>query len=98
MKSTTLDYLSDYADGVDRMPYQLAVSTADPRHDVLTPANAIAIPGALTVGVQANVNLATASVGTAPQRFISYPNNVSSYDYGRVAGTGKQHRRRGSNS
>ena len=44
MTPTTLDYLSDYADGVDRMPYQLAVSTADPRPVVLAPANAIAIP------------------------------------------------------
>ena len=34
---TTLDYLSDYADGVDRMPYQLAISTADPRPGGLTP-------------------------------------------------------------
>ena len=93
---TTLDYLSDYADGVDRMPYQIAVSTADPRPALLAPGNNTAIPGALTVGAQTNVNLAAASSGTAPQKFISYPNIVLSYDYGRVAGTGKQHRPRGS--
>ena len=48
------------------------------------------------MGAQTNVNLATASVGTAPQKFIFYPNNVLSYDYGRGARTGQQHRPRGS--
>ena len=69
---TTLDYyLSDYADGVGRRPYDLAISTADPRPVVLTPANAIAIPAALAGGGQTNVNLAAASVGAAPHKFIS---------------------------
>ena len=73
---TTLDYLSDYADGVGRMPYQLAIASADPRPVVLKTADALAIPGALTAGPQSIANLAAASVGTAPQKFISYPNNV----------------------
>ena len=63
---TTLDYLSEYADGVDRMPYQLAISTADPRPAVLTAANAMAIPGALAAGAQTNLNLAASSTGTVP--------------------------------
>ena len=36
---TTLDYVSDYADGVGRMPYQLAIASADPRPVVLRTAN-----------------------------------------------------------
>jgi hypothetical protein len=96
MTPTTLDYLSDYADGVDRMTYQLAISTADTRPVILAPGNALNVPGALTVGAQTNVTVRDSSIGTAPQKFISYPNNVLSYDYGRPAGTGKKHRPRGS--
>ena len=77
-------------------PTKSPVPPRNPRAVGLAPANARAIPGALTVGAQTNVNLAAASAGTAPQKFISYPNNVLSYDYGRVAGSGKQHRPRGS--
>ena len=93
---STLGYLSDYADGVGRMPYQLAIATADPRPVVLRPADATNIPGALTAGAQTKATLAASSVGMTPQKFISYPKNVLSYDYGRVAGTGKQHRPRDS--
>ena len=64
---TTLNYLSDYADGVDRLPYRLAISTADPRPVLLAPANNTAIPGALPAGAQTNATLAAASTGTAPE-------------------------------
>ena len=63
---TTLDYVSDYADGVDRMPYQLAISSADPRPVVLAPANAIGIPRALAAGAQTKAHLAASAVGAAP--------------------------------
>ena len=37
MTPTTLDYLSDYRDGVDLMDYQIASSTADDRLVCLMP-------------------------------------------------------------
>jgi len=94
MTPTTLDYLGDYRDGIDMIPYQIGRSTVDNRLVCLTPNAALDIPGALagnTVG-----NIVTALTGTAPQSFISYPNNVLGFDQSRPSGVGKKHRPRGS--
>ena len=55
MTPTTLDYLSDYRDGVDLMDYQIARSTADNRLVCLTPGN-LNVPGALAGNTVANLN------------------------------------------
>ena len=46
MTPTTLDYLSDYRDGIDLMDYQIARSTADDRLVCLMP-GALNVPCAL---------------------------------------------------
>jgi hypothetical protein len=91
MTPTTLDYLGDYRDGVDMIDYQIARSTAGNRLVCLTPGANLAVPGALS-----NPAVAGDFTGTAPQSFISYPNNVLAYDQSRPSGTGKKHRSRGS--
>jgi hypothetical protein len=93
MTPTTLDYLSDYRDGIDLMDYQIARSTADDRLVCLMP-GALNVPGALAGNSAANINAGLS--GTAPRSFISYPNNVLGFDQNRPSGSGKKHRPRGS--
>ena len=78
MTPTTLDYLADYRDGVQLMPYQLI------QGGILQPGNTYNPPAADGTG------------GTAPQAFISYPDNVLAFDQNRLAGSAKKHRTRGS--
>ena len=87
MTPTTLDYLSDYADGVDRMPYQI-------RRVANTDGGSIR-PAILDLGAIGAVpdNQFRAA---CTQAFFSYPSNVLAYDSNRLAGTSKQHRPRGS--
>ena len=89
MTPTTLDYLSDYADGVDRMPFQIR------RVENAAGGAATARPAILDVGPAAAVADGQLR-GTGTQAFLSYPNNVLAYDSNRLAGTSKQHRPRGS--
>ena len=89
MTPTTLDYSSDYADGVDRMPFQIR------RVENGTGRAATAKPAILDVGPAAAVGRGKAR-GTGTQSFLSYPTNVSAYDSSRLAGTSKQYRPRGS--
>ena len=88
MTPTTLDYLGDYRDGIDMIPYQIGRSTADDRLVCLTPAAALQVPGALAGNTLANINAGL--TGTAPQSFISYPNNVLGFDQSRPSGVGKK--------
>jgi len=87
MTPTTLDYLANYSDAVQAMPYfNCIVNNADgtnPRSGTLTPGNAFNIAD-------------NATSGTAPTKFISYPDNVLAFDQSRLAGTGKKHKPRGS--
>jgi len=121
MTPTTLDYLSDYAEGVDALPYTIAKVTSrvpevrDPGTGAITtpeqvndrlvlvnPGNAYVLPtGAITAAADTTLpnfasELNRQFTGTSPIKFISYPNNVLSFDHGRCAGTGKKHRPRGS--
>jgi hypothetical protein len=90
MTPTTLDYLGDYRDGIDMIPYQIGRSTAGNRLVCLTPNAALARPGAVPVGAVDNNVLNNALRGTAPQSFISYPNNVLGFDQSRPSGVGKK--------
>ena len=87
MTPTTLDYLSDYAGGVDRMPFRIRRAE--------NAAGRAARPAISHVGAVAPVP-DNQFRGTGTQAFISYPNNVLAYDSNRLAGTSKQHRPRGS--
>ena len=81
---TTLDYLSNYRDGVD--PFSYMVDTS---------ANATA----QLIKVSADGNEVAASGTTAATRvqsFYSYPNNVLACDMNRPAGPSNCHRPRGS--
>ena len=85
MTPTTLDYLSDYADGVDHTPFQIRRVT-NAAGDVIRPA--IVEVGAIAAVPDNQFR------GTGTQAFLSYPNNVLAYDSNRLAGTSKQHRPR----
>ena len=90
MTPTTLDYLSDYADGVDRMPFQIR------RVENAAGGGATARPAILDVGAAAAVPDGQFR-GTSTESFLSYhKKNVLAYDSNRLAGTSKQHRPRGS--
>ena len=80
---------SDYADGVDRMPFQIG------RVENAAGGVATARPAILDVGAAAAVPDGQFR-GTGTQAFLSYPNNVLAYDSNRLAGTSKQHRPGGS--
>ena len=86
---TTLDYLGNYGDALDRMPYQIQ--------------RAQHLGGALNTSRLAVMDLGAPGAvrngefrGTSTQCFLSYPNNVLDFDCNRLAGTSKQHRPRGS--
>jgi hypothetical protein len=84
---TTLDYLANYRDGVDRMEFILgtAGSGTSFKPAVYSVANTETdISGS-----------ATAVTGTKTQKFISYPNNVLGYDQNRIAGSSHHHKPRG---
>ena len=89
MTPTTLDYLSNYEDGVDRMPFQIR------RVENAAGGAGTARPTILDVGPAAAVADGQLR-GTGTQAFLSNPNNVLAYDSNRLAGTSKQHRPRGS--
>ena len=67
---TTQDYLANYRDGADVMSYQILRTGAG---------TANARPAVFGVGPPADA-AGGSSVGTATQKFISYPSNVLSYD------------------
>ena len=69
MTPTTLDYLGDYRDGIDMIPYQIGRAAGD-RLVCLTPAAALAPPPAVPGGAVTDVVLNAALTGTAPQSFL----------------------------
>jgi hypothetical protein len=106
MTPTTLDYLSDYADGGHAMPYVIgrAGDANSSRLAILMPGANFDVPRTpITGGIgdAATVPALTESIraglqGTAPTKYLSYPNNILGFDYNRPSGTGKKHRPRGS--
>jgi hypothetical protein len=85
---TTLDFLSQYRDGVDKMEFALA-RTANSDGNNIRPA--IFVPGPAETVVANNVFVAARN-----QKYISYPDNVLSYDMNRPAGSSYYHKPRGS--
>jgi hypothetical protein len=85
---TTLDFLSQYKDGVDKMECVVA-RTANSDGNNIRPA--IYAPGPADTVIANNV-----FVGARNQKYISYPNNVLSYDMNRPAGSSYYHKPRGS--
>jgi len=107
MTPTTLDYVSDYADGVHAMPYVIgrAGNAANGRLAVLMPGANFDVPRTPIAGTDAGgiesvanlvANINAGLQGTAPTKFLSYPNNVLGFDHNRPSGTSKKHRPRGS--
>ena len=85
---TTLNYISDYRDGVE--PYAYMIGNQPGTLGNLDP------PTMITVSADGTEANRGANAATRVQSFHSYPNNVLSYDYGRPAGSSYNHRPRGS--
>ena len=88
MTPTGLDYLGDYRDGVDTMPFQLDI-----------PPNATVANWRPVVYTQGTTNTNPPDAGwngTRPISYISHANNVLAYDMSRPAGTAYYHKPRGS--
>jgi hypothetical protein len=77
---TTLDYLANYRDGVDRLSYQILASSGG---------GGVTRAAVFTVGANTDTDEGpTDPNGKLSQKFISYNNNVLSYDQNRgVAGS-----------
>ena len=86
---TTLNYISNYRDGVQ--PYAYSVGNSVGADDI---ARIRRITAAVD-GAESDRTGAGAPA-TRVQAFHSYPNNVLAYDYGRPAGSSHNHRPRGS--
>ena len=86
---TTLDYLGNYGDALDSMPYQIqrAQNAAGPLNTSRLAVMDLGAPRAVPNGEFR---------GTSSQCFLSYPNTVLGCDCNRLAGASKQHRPRGS--
>jgi hypothetical protein len=86
---TTLDYLSQYRNGVDKMDCVISTAANSEGGGNLRPA--IFFPGA-TEAIPTNNGFN----GTRSQKYISYSNNVLAYDMNRPAGSSYFHKPRGS--
>lgn len=95
MTPTALDYLAEYRDGVDLMNFQLdsySIAGGNQLRPVIyTVGPAEATPAAATADQPHNPFIAQ-----RPRSFISYPNNVLSYDMNRIAGNSYCYKGRGS--
>ena len=85
---TTLDYLANYRDGVDLLEYQILMTSAGSGQ--FRPAVYIVGPNADAAESSTDLN------GTLTQKFISYNNNVLSYDQNRGVAGAKYKTPRGS--
>ena len=84
---TTLDYLSNYRDGIEPYSYMIdnsATATGPTAQIIKVSADGNEVTGTATVA------------STRVQSFYSYPNNVLAYDMNRIAGSSNCHRPRGS--
>ena len=83
---TTLDYLSNYRDGVEPYTYMISDQLA-----------ADSPPQVIHVSTNGNeVPRVAGATATRVQPFYSYPNNVLAYDMSRPSGSSHNHRPRGS--
>ena len=83
---TTLDYLANYRDAVDRCEFIISAAGASTGTR----------PVVYTVGnTESDLSSGSAVVGTKTQQFISYPNNVLGFDQNRPAGSSHNHKPRG---
>ena len=96
MTPTTLDYLGNYADGVERLPYQFALSDNNPATTGPKARNANNRPIVLIPGAGIDFPNTDNFSGGAPYSFVSYANNSLAFDTNRLAGAGKKHKPRGS--
>ena len=76
MTPTTLDYLANYADSVDAMPFTIDAIAGEPYAGVYVQGAAVAEPGVIG-------GMAAGAHGTRPTSYISYPGNVLAYDMNR---------------
>ena len=86
---TTLNYISNYRDGVQ--PYAYSVGDSIGADDIAR----IRHTTAAADGAE-SARTGAGAPATRVQAFHSYPNNVLAYDYGRPAGSSHNHRPRGS--
>jgi hypothetical protein len=96
MTPTTLDYLANYSDAVQPMPYQLALrsddgTNANPRPVVYR----VASDTQETNPPNWTVDTPGVFAGTRTQTFLSSNDNVLSYEYNRIAGSSYYHKPRG---
>jgi hypothetical protein len=100
MTPTTLDYLANYADGVQPMNFQLDIATdttgSNPRPVVYRTSTNTQEVVPTNLAIDNPANFSAAVTGTRTTNFISRNNNVLSYDYNRLAGTSYYHKPRGS--
>ena len=99
---TALDYLANYRDGIDLLEYQILAGgqTGAIGGTTTTFRPVVMIPGVdaspATTGAGNAAANANTFQGTATQKFISYPNNVLSYDKQRPAAGDRERTPRGS--
>ena len=87
---TTLDFLANYTDAVDKMQFVIGSTGtgANARPGLYVPGTADTEPSGTAEPEASN--------GTRTQKFMSYANNVLSYDMNRIAGSSHFHKPRGS--
>ena len=88
---TTLDYLAQYKDGVDKMQFELGATGTAPN---LRPC--VYVPQASGASAETEPTSAALFSGTRSQKYISYPNNVLAFDMNRQSGSSYYHKPRGS--
>ena len=87
---TTLDYLAQYKDAVDKMQFELGYAGTGA---TLRPV--VYVPQTGGGGAETEPT-AGAVFGTRSQKYLSYPNNVLAFDMNRLAGSSHYHKPRGS--
>jgi len=85
---TTLDFLANYKDGVDKMDFVVALAS---NTDGTNTRPALYFPGTAETDPANNTFAAVRN-----QKYISYPNNVLAFDVNRPAGSSHYHKPRGS--
>ena len=87
---TTLDYLAQYKDGVDKMQFELGASGTGVN---LRPV--VYVPQTAGGGAETEPAVGV-FYGTRSQKYVSYPNNVLAFDMNRPAGSSHYHKPRAS--
>ena len=93
MTPTTLDFLANYEDAVEPMPFQIDEYDAPPSAPLLDADYPFVYVASGTEGYPGQNRIAT---GKRTLGYISHPNNVLAYDQNRPAGGAYYHKPRGS--